>query len=284
MIRLVSFFLSFLVMTNTYAVDVVLPSLADCIMQAERFGPKAYVSELCFETAKININPIRMVSKNNGKLTVIGVENMLFITSKSDSSAIDIKIIAGSNSLLEKIIAIDVRKDSNEVAVLNYRDYKFEILFFPTNRNGNVVPTRMIRSEYLKTGTSLVYHPVTNDILVSIPGIQGITVFSSDGDSRMKIESKQPRVIKQIVGERTGLSSPFDLAVSNDKLLVLDRKSNKILIYDIDGDGDIKPLKVLDNSDFALKQPYAIDFRRSTGDIEISDGDDTVELVDMPKL
>lgn len=203
-----------------------------CSSAGHEYGGTNKIPVDCYQMAILNASSKTKDHNHNNTIIVVGIDNLLFIETKEETSnSAKIFAISGEKSGLNRIVSISLAPDSKEVAILNENMQKeMEILFFPTNRNGNIKPRRIIKNDAILNADTICFHPKKRRIFVSSSVDKTVLVFQSESNSRSFKEYVKPKVRGKL--ERLPASS--NIMVTDKFLLILNSERKKVMAFDLD--------------------------------------------------
>ncbi len=251
-----------------------LPQNETCTTYGGDYGNLNLIPDECYKTFLLTAPAKQWDSANDDQLFAIGSDNVLYIKNMKEMPFfIDGKefiykerfyTISGVKSKLHHIIAVSIRPNFHEVAVIN-EDSKGvrEILVFPTYRSGNIKPYKIIDGVFLDGSTSLSYHPSKEEIVVLNQIKHSILFISSEANSRSVKISAVPRVLREIAGDNTGMVAPIDFSIKDNEIFVLEKNEKIIHNFKLTDVGDRFPASIIPTDDIPIDEPSSLNVNQN---------------------
>ncbi len=192
-------------------------SVSQCSLASSKYGDgksKQSIPEICYTLYKSKSSTLARKVHGKSGLEVAGYKDMIFIEDKK------ISVIAGKNTLLEDIIALDIDEKNNAIVVLERRG---DVLTFNLSISGNVSPIRVLRSKQGIGSSNVVVDEKKEQIILLSSKAKKAYSFARLGNAFARPEKRNIDVKKETSGVEM-----FNIKKETGEVELLDINGKKI--------------------------------------------------------
>ncbi len=249
----------FVLLTFFFAVSGFSQStLNSCSQEGIEYGDSQVANNAiasdCHSVVLATQNQFNHKESNNGLVKIIGAQNLIYaevyqLDVNNNPILFSLEITSGKNSLLTDIQAIEYNDGDDRIYVLNKDVNDFQIFSYQGQTGGNNAPMRRLITSQLEGASNLKPNNASQETFVVSAANAWIKVFNLYADTLGPRAENAISVIRSLQGNNTQLIAPSDIAISATEVFILD--SNRILIFDINDNGDVSPKSILTEADDA---------------------------------
>lgn len=235
-------------------------SMNICIKEGQDFGNGRGKNEIqsdCEELFRKAANLEAVKTSESGKISVFGFRNIIF-NKQNDKT----KINAGSQSKLDDVAALAIDEANQEIGVLNK---KGDLLFFSSEKTGNVAPFRILKHEVLTGAKDVMINSKKDEVIVFNQLKQSLVFFSRLANNHGRAKHKKLTVLR-VIRNLTGVES-VTLDGEHQELFTFDIIKNRIQVFSLDNSAQtFLPVRFLEIP-VTFKNTSKIEYSAVTGSI-----------------
>ena len=249
--------------------------LSFCEKEGENFGNgqgRDVIPYECVELFKKTAPLEAVKTSSNGKISAYGFRNVVFIKQNER-----MRIIAGSYTELEEIVAIAIDETNQELAVLNK---KGDVLFYSSRITGNVAPLRVLKHKDLHGASDLVIDSKKNEVLILNKNNRSLFFFSrlaNDNGPEKKKKLNVLRIIRNLAGHES-----VSIDVEHGELFTLNIIKNSIHVFDLNSSSpSMSPVRIM-ASPAGIQNPRKVEYSASKDEIVLTNVEG--KTANLPRL
>jgi hypothetical protein len=243
----------FLTALNAHAVN-----LADCSslapMHGHHLNPQVLPNE-CKSLVDTAAGIFQKLQTTNGEFQVYGYKNKIYVDQFQNGSLLSSSLLAGDQSKLEDVIAIDIDESNRHLFVLSKNGNAASLAHYSLDFIGNVAPLRYFISSELAGAVNLRIDSSAQEVFIVDQASAAIHVHHLYADASFNNSAR----LRKLSGVQSLLMSPIDVALSQQEMFVLD--GDRILVFAKSSSGDVAPVRIIsgENTQIATAKSINID-------------------------
>jgi hypothetical protein len=234
--------------------------LSFCEKEGENFGNGQGRDVIPYECVGLfkKSAPLEAVKISpSGQIIAYGFRNIVFIKQNER-----MRIIAGSYTELEEIVALAIDEKNQEVAVMNK---KGDVLFYSSRITGNVAPLRVLKHKDLHGASDLVINSKRNEVLILNKASRSLLFFSRMANHNAPEKLKKLnilRIVRNLVAHES-----VSVDAEHGELFTLNIIKNSIYVFDLDSSSSsMSPVRIMAGP-VGIQDPRKVEYSASKDEI-----------------
>lgn len=252
--------------------------LEACRNYAAHFSSEFNLDKSCFFVLYPNVHQSLKAENRKKGFFAMALDGSVYINQKISSVGpgfqVERRIIAGNNTSLKQIRAVDLSSDGKWVGALDFEGLKI----FPSSRHGNTSPSRVIKHQVLDNSTNFRFDEQADQILAFSHNHEKVSILPLSFDSRNPLQGEEVKVLNEIEWSKGKGLGVKDVGVCRTRreVVVLARGSSNLLVFDLSkkkGDGPKKSIPIPSS----MNRPMRLELSEDCSELVLL-GEDTSQV------